>query len=122
MSNLPVGNVTLSQIIERKISFLLNNEISPWDGDNQDLGERDALQQMLNDSKVLSEVDFEAKYMAEIVRLSKRIEAKEYSVDDNDDYYESFNNTIVTILEIINPINLYYPEDEDKVLKNGAQI
>jgi hypothetical protein len=113
MTKSPVANLTLSKIIERKLSFLLDNDIAPWDGDNPDLGERDALQVMLDDSKILSESDFETKYMAEIVRLNKRIEAKEYSVEDNDDYYESFNNTIVTILELINPVNLYYPDDED---------
>lgn len=112
MSNSVVANLTLSKIIERKLSFLLDNEISPWDGENPDLGERDALQQMLDDSTKLSEEEFEKKYMAEVVKLNKRIEAKEYSVEDNDDYYESFNNTLVTILEIINPINLYYPEDD----------
>ena len=108
-----VADLTLSKIIERKLSFLLNNEISPWDGENPDLGERDALQQMLDDSMSLAEQDFEAKYMAEVVRLNRRIEAKKYSVEDKDDYYESFNNTVVSILELINPINLYYPENEE---------
>ncbi len=112
MASSPVATLTLSNIIERKLSFLLDNDISPWDGDNPDLGERDSLQAMLDDSRVLSEIEFESKYMAEIVRLNKRMEAKEYSIEDNDDYYESYNNTIVAILELINPVNLYYPEDE----------
>ncbi len=113
VNNSPVADLALSEIIERKLSFLLNNEISPWDGENLDLGERDALQQMLDDSMSLSEQEFESKYMAEVVRLNKRIETKKYSVEDNDDYYESFNNTVVTILELINPVNLYYPEIDD---------
>ncbi|ANB20142.1 hypothetical protein [Alteromonas stellipolaris] len=112
MSNSSAGEISLNQIIERKLSFLLNNDICPWDGDNSDLGERDALQQMLSDSNSLSEKVFEEKYLAEVARLSKRMEAKEYSEDDNDDYYESFSNTIVSIITLINPINLYDLEGE----------
>ncbi len=113
MNSLCAGSLSLSTIIERKLSFLLKNEISPWDGGNPDLGERDALQQMLEDSKLLPETEFEAKYMAEVVKLNKRIEAKEFCIEDDDDYYESFNNTVVTILELINPVNLYSTDDED---------
>lgn len=112
MSNSSVASMTLSQIIERKLSFLLKNDICPWDGDNSDLGERDALQEMLTDSTSLNEVEFEEKYLAEVARLNKRMEAKQYSEKDNDDYYESFNNTIVSILSLINPINLYDLEGE----------
>lgn len=115
-------NITLNQIIERKLSYLLNNKISPWRGDNRDLGQRDALQQILSDFKVLAESEFESKYLAETFRLNKRIEGKEYSTEDNDDYYESFNNTIVAILELLNSINIYYSTSEDSVLKNGADI
>lgn len=107
MSNEPVSGMTLSQIIERKLSFLLNNEVFPWDGDNSDLGERDALQQMLSDSESMSEKEFEDKYLAEVNRLNKRIEGKVFSEKDNDDYYGSFSNTLVSILTLINPINLY---------------
>ncbi|MCJ8340690.1 MAG: hypothetical protein MJK10_19675 [Pseudomonadales bacterium] len=88
MNNSPVGGMTLNQIIERKLSFLLNNDICRWDGDNSDVGERDALQQMSSDSNVLSEKAFEQKYLAEVARLGKRMEAKVFSEKDNDDYYE----------------------------------
>ncbi|EFP95394.1 hypothetical protein [Vibrio caribbeanicus] len=112
MSNEPVSGIKLSQIIERKLSFLLSNEISPWDGDNYDLGERDALQKMLSDSAQMSEKEFEEKYLAEVNRLKKRIEGKDFSEKDNDDYYESFSNTLVSILALITPANLYDLEDE----------
>lgn len=107
-----VGSMSLSQIIERKLSFLLNNDISPWDGDNPDKGERDALQSMLSDSKELTEEQFESKYKTELAKLKDRFENKEYSVEDDDDYYESFNNTLVSILELINPVNLYDLSDD----------
>ncbi|CAH7215158.1 hypothetical protein VCHA37P193_390009 [Vibrio chagasii] len=42
-----IGNLSLGKIIERKIDFLLHNEIAPWDGDSYDLGEKDALDRML---------------------------------------------------------------------------
>jgi hypothetical protein len=111
MSDKPVSGMTLSRIIERKLSFLLDNVVYPWDGDNSDLGERDALQQMLSDSTSMSEKEFENKYLAEVKRLNKRIEGKEFSEEDNDDYYESFSNTLVTILSLVNPINLYDLDD-----------
>ncbi|WP_197465811.1 hypothetical protein, partial [Vibrio sp. HI00D65] len=76
------------------------------------LGERDALQKMLSDSVQMSEKEFEEKYLAEVNRLKKRIEGKDFSEKDNDDYYESFSNTLVSILALINPANLYDLEDE----------
>jgi hypothetical protein len=113
MKNNIVGNLGFSQILERKLDFLLHNEIAPWDGeDKSDLGERDALQQMLDDSKDLSEQGFEHKYKTELEKLKARSAAKEFSVKDGDDYYESFNNTIVSILELINPLNLYDLSDD----------
>jgi len=112
MNSSAVGNLSLSTIIERKLSFLLNNDISPWEGGNSDLGERDALQSMLDDSKVLSESDFESKYNSEVMKHHKKMEEKEYSEEDGDDYYEAVNNTIVRILALINPINLYYPDED----------
>ena len=108
MSEPPVGSLGLSQIIERKLSFLLNDDITPWDeNDNSDLGERDALQVMLIDSIKLTERQFESIYLEKVATFNQRIEGKEFSIEDNDDYYESFSNTLVTILALINPINLY---------------
>lgn len=112
MNHVTAGQLTLSKIIERKLAFLLNNDIAPWEGKSADLGERDALQQMLEDATSLSEQGFEAKYMAKVMQHNKRMESKTFSVADNDDYDESFNNTVVTVLALINPVNLYCPEDE----------
>ncbi|MFU2508370.1 hypothetical protein [Pseudoalteromonas sp. ASV78] len=112
MSSSQVGSITLSQIIERKLLFLLKNDVFPFDGDNYDLGERDALQQMLLDSNSMPEQAFEEKYLFEVNRLSKRTEGRDYSVEKNDDYYESFSNTVVDILTLINPINMYDLKEE----------
>jgi hypothetical protein len=49
--------------------------------------------------------------LLEIARLKRRIEGKIFSVADNDDYYESFSNTIIEILSLINPKNLYDFDD-----------
>jgi len=112
MKSSPVGNLGFSQIIERKLDFLLHNEVAPWDGSNTDLGERDALRNMLEDSKTLNEEEFENKYKGELEKLKTRSKAKEYSEEDGDDYYESLNNTIVEILELLNPINVYDFSDD----------
>ncbi|MEZ5652879.1 MAG: hypothetical protein R3E87_20270 [Burkholderiaceae bacterium] len=109
----PAAGLTLRQIIERKLRFLLSNEIRPWDGDQTDLGERDALSNMLSDSSEMSERQFEEKYLAEVARLKKRMQGKAFSEEDGDDYYESFSNTVVLILSLINPINLYDLEDDE---------
>lgn len=107
-----VGDLALGKIIERKINFLLCNEIVPWDGDHYDLGEKDALEQMLEDSGQLTESEFEEKYLSELAKLSRRFDSKEYCRDDGDDYYESYNNTIVSILELINPLHKYAPSGD----------
>ncbi|HHG3233453.1 TPA: hypothetical protein ACPVXW_005136, partial [Vibrio parahaemolyticus] len=107
-----IGYLSLGKIIERKIDFLLHNEIAPWDGDNYDLGEKDALERMLEDSGKLTESEFEAKYLKELVKLSNWFDGKEYCNDDDDEYYESYNNTIVSILELINPLHKYAPSND----------
>lgn len=110
--NTPVGLLNLSTIIERRLSFLLKNKIFPWDeNDSSDLGEKDALQNMLVDSRALTEAEFEQKYLAEIAKFDERAEDKPWSIEDGDDYYESITNTYVSILEIINPINIYNLEE-----------
>ena len=103
-----VGSLNFSQIIERQIDFLLTNDIFPKEGNEEsDRGERKALEKMLVDSGKLTESEFEAKYLSELVELKVRAENKDYSVEDGDDYYESYSNTLVGILRIINPIHLY---------------
>ncbi len=98
----------MSQIIQRQIDFLLNNDIFPKEGNEaSDLGEQEALEKMLADSRSLTESEFESKYLKEMRDLKERAESKDYSVEDCDDYYESYNNTLVTVLQIINPIHLY---------------
>ena len=114
MSEVFLGSLSFSRIIHRKLDFLLNNKIAPWDEDDKsDLGERDALKSMLKDCENLTEQQFESKYLAELEELKKRSEEKEYSVADGDDYYESYNNTLVRILELINPMHQYDLTDDE---------
>jgi|GEM_PF-1049781 len=112
-----VANLSFQTILERKLTFLLESEIMPFDGtDNSDIDERDALRDMLNDIKDMDESAFVEKYMAVIVKLHKHIESKEYSVNDRDDYFEAYNNKVVTVLTLINPDNEFYPDNEDRFL------
>ncbi|CAH7215293.1 hypothetical protein VCHA37P193_390010 [Vibrio chagasii] len=46
-----------------------------------------------------------------MVKLSNWFDGKEYCKDGDDEYYESYNNTIVSILELINPLHKYAPSD-----------
>jgi len=103
-----VGSLDLSQIIQRQIDFLLNNDVFPKEGNEaSDRGEQEALEKMLVDSNNLTESEFESKYLKEMADLKERAESKNYSVEDGDDYYESYSNTLVSVLKIINPIHLY---------------
>jgi hypothetical protein len=112
-----VANLSFQTILERKLFFLLESETMPFDSsDSSDIGERDALQDMLKDIASLNETAFVEKYMGVVVKLNKRIESKEYSVEDKDDYYEAYNNKVVTVLTLINPENEFYPDNEDKYL------
>ncbi|WP_045856661.1 hypothetical protein [Teredinibacter purpureus] len=108
MNECPIGDLNLKVIIQRKLAFLLGNDIAPWDEHDQyDLGKRDALQTMLNDSDKLTEQEFELKYLEKVAVLNSRIEGENASTEDDDDYYEAFSNALTTILVLINPINLY---------------
>ena len=110
-----IGNITFTEILQRKLEFHLNNDIFPKIGnENSDRGERDALERMIVDSKNMSECNFETKYLAELEDLKARAESKPFSAADGDDYFESYNNTIVGILALINPIHLYDLSDRDQ--------
>lgn len=117
MENKSVAEISLKKILERKLSFLLESEIMPFDtSDSRDFGERDALQDMLKDSISMGESDFVEKYMTVVVKTNKRFESKEFSIEDRDDYYEAYNNKVVTVLSLIHPENEFYPDNEDKYL------
>ncbi|MEM5515204.1 hypothetical protein WNY79_20160 [Pseudoalteromonas sp. AS84] len=104
MESKVVASLNLSEIIKRQIHFLYNNDIYDSEGNEEsDRGEDEALTNMLESSLQLSEKEFEAKYLAELAELKHRFDNKEYNVADGDDYYESYNNTLVSILRLINP-------------------
>lgn len=107
--------MTFADILQRKLAFHLNNDILPKAGnENSDRGKRDALERMLADSSTLTETQFESKYLAELEDLKTRMSSKPFSIADGDDYYESYNNTIVGILVLLNPIHLYDLSDRDQ--------
>lgn len=103
-----IDQLSLSNILERKISFVMNNDIFPK-GDNcpHDAGSLKALQNMLKDSHKMIEEDFQLKYFNEIKLLKINNDEKPYSGEYEDDYDEAYNNQIVEILTIVNPINQY---------------
>jgi len=102
-----VGEISFSNIIERKIYFHKNNTIFPREeNENYFLGELAALEYMLKDSKSLTASQFEQKYLAELESLKKKFTGKKY-IPDEDDYYEAYNNAVVGILSLLNPIHGY---------------
>ncbi|MEO8271269.1 MAG: hypothetical protein ABI557_16220 [Aureliella sp.] len=103
-----IGTITFADLLQRKLAFHLNNNIFTNVGhENSERGERDALERMLADSSRLTESQFESKYLAELEELKARASSKPFSIADGDDYYESYNNAVVGILALLNPIHLY---------------
>lgn len=114
MNTAPIGHLDFSQILRRKLVFHLNNQVLPMQGnENSDRGEQEALERLIADSSLLTEAQFEAKYLAELANLKTRAEAKDFSLEDGDDYFEAYNNTIVGVLSLLNPLHLYDLSDED---------
>lgn len=107
MSDAKVAELTLKQIIERKLAFLLENELIPWKDDSFNLGERDALKSMLNDCQSMSEDVFQSHYMCKVEQFHKRMDEQGFSSGFDDEYDESFSNTVVSVLALVNPLNLY---------------
>lgn len=110
------AHLTLEQMIQRKIDFIFNDEKCPVEHDDMDAidsGKYTALKNMQEDSITHDEQVFSVKYLNMIKSIKAGVFKTPFEdVDDREDYMESYNNTVVTILTLINPAYLYDLDEE----------
>lgn len=103
-----IGEFNLTDIIKQQINFNLNNTI--FQRDEAEVGELNSLNEMLLDMPILSVEQFTEKYLGITSELKKTFELLNNEQPPNIDkldYYSGYNNGIINILKLINPIYLY---------------
>lgn len=106
-----IGKLTLSEIVENKIQFVLNNNI--YDKDEfhyYNKGEVKAYNEMLNDMNFMNESEFTEKYLIVMKNILNQSEEKNISEEEKEEM-TGYNNGIVDVLSCINPIHTYDTND-----------
>lgn len=108
MKNTIIKNITIRDIIYSRINFLENNNI--FDKNEYmyvNKGELEAYSEILNDIELLTIDDFIEKYLCIFKKVSEKLD-NEYSLEINEqERMSGYNNAIVFILSLINPIYEY---------------
>lgn len=108
LNNKKVINFTIEDIIERKIQFTISNTIfDKVENKENDKGELLAYNEMLLDIKIMSEDVFISKYLEIIERIGKQFENEEILDEKKIAEMSGYNNAIISIVELINPIYKY---------------
>ena len=108
----PVKQLTIKDIIERKIEFTLTNNIfDKIENKEVDDGELLAYKEMLVDVETMSEAVFVAKYFEIMNTIHKQFDNQEIKDEKKIEKLSGYNNAIVSILELINPIYKYDLEE-----------
>ncbi len=102
-----VMQITIEDIIERKIQFTITNTIfDKIEFKENDDGELLAYHEMLVDIKLMSEDAFINKYFETIKKIQRQFDNQDIS-ENKIEKMSGYNNAIVSILELINPIYKY---------------
>lgn len=105
---------TIADIIERKIQFTITNSIfDKIEYKENDEGELLAYNEMLVDIKTMGEVEFVSKYLEIIKKIGRQFENEEILDEKEIEKMSGYNNAIVSILELINPIYKYNLNQND---------
>lgn len=108
ISNKKMIKLTISDIIERKIRFTINNNIfDKIEFKENDEGELLAYNEMLVDIKIMNENEFISKYLKLIQKIKRQFENEEILCYKDIKQISGYNNAIVSILQLINPIYEY---------------
>lgn len=100
--------LTIEDIIERKIQFTITNSIfDKIEYKENDEGELLAYNEMLVDIKIMGEDTFINKYFEIIKKIGRQFENEEILDAKKIENMSGYNNAIVSILELINPIYKY---------------
>ncbi|QIB69427.1 hypothetical protein Ami103574_08830 [Aminipila butyrica] len=99
---------SIADIIERKIQFTITNSIfDKIESKKNDEGERLAYNEMLVDIKIMGEDEFVSKYLEVVKKIGIQFEKEEISDEKEIEKMSGYNNAIVSILKLINPIYEY---------------
>lgn len=103
-----IMQLTMVDIIERKIQFTNTNSIfDKIEYKETDDGELLAYNEMLVDVKIMSEDEFVSKYLGIVKEIGSKFENNEILDKKQIEKISGYNNAIVSILELINPIYKY---------------
>ena len=106
-----VKQITLKEIVENNMEFCLNNDIfDKVEYANINEGEVLAYTQILDDIEVMSSDEFIEKYIRELKNLGKKLEDSRNLEEKEIEKLSGFNNAIVNVLKLINPIYEYMLE------------
>lgn len=108
LSDKKIMQFTIVDIIERKIQFTITNSIfDKTEYKENDEGELLAYNEMLVDIKTMGEDEFADKYLEIIKNIGRQFENEEILDKKEIEKMSGYNNAIVSILELINPIYKY---------------
>jgi len=108
MNTHSVGNMNLLEIVKRRKLFIENNTI--YNKDDFQLmteGELRAYNEMIIDIQQLDEKDFQEKYLRIVKDIGKAFENEEITDKDEIERLSGYNNEIVYVLRLLDPINKY---------------
>lgn len=110
-----VNEISMKQIIERRVKYIeTSDKYADADMENYDKGEIEGYEEILHDGSIMSEEEFIIKYLKVLGGLKEILEndyiQDEISVDPEIERLCGYNNAIVYILKLFNPI--YISDDE----------
>lgn len=99
---------TIADIIKRKIQFTITNSIfDKIEYKENDEGELLAYNEMLIDIEITNEDEFVSKYLKIVNEIAIQFENEEILDEKDIEKMSGYNNAIVSILKLINPIYEY---------------
>lgn len=103
-----VAQINLKDIVKANIKFCLNNDIFDKDEySNVVEGEMLAYTQILDDIEIMAEDEFILKYVNELKKLNVKFEDTLNVEDKKVEKLSGYNNAIINILKLVNPIYEY---------------
>ena len=108
MKNTMTKNITIRDIIYSRIDFIENNNIF----DKKEYmyvnkGEIEAYSEILTDIELLTIDAFVEKYLCILKRVSEKLDNEHNLGDNEQERMSGYNNAIVFVLSLINPIYEY---------------
>ncbi|HSQ88582.1 hypothetical protein [Romboutsia sp.] len=108
LNNKKIKQFNIEDIIKRKIQFTITNSIfDKIEYKENDEGELLAYNEMLADIEIMCEDEFVSKYLEIVEKIGIQFDNKEILDEKEIEKMSGYNNAIVSILKLINPIHEY---------------